>query len=68
LPVRIEYKIILYLPTKYLYCVYPAMSISPRQQPNCLKIAETSVVIIVFNGVLCEIRANTDTVSYRHST
>ena len=31
-----------------IYCVYPAM---PRL-PNCLKRAEISVVLIVYNGVL----------------
>ena len=40
------------------------MSINAKQLPKCLKIAETSVVIIVFNSVLCEIRAYTGTVSY----
>ena len=34
----------------YVYCVYPAISKSPKQLPNCLKIAETSVVLNVFNG------------------
>ena len=32
----------------YAYCVYPAISKSQKQQPNCLKSAETSVVLIVF--------------------
>ena len=32
-------------------CVYPAISKSPKQLPNCLKIHETSVVLIVFIGV-----------------
>jgi len=36
----------------YAYCVYPAVSKSPKQLSNCLKIAETSVVPIVFNRVL----------------
>jgi len=31
----------------YVYCVYPAMSKSPKQVQNCLKIAVTSVVIII---------------------
>ena len=31
----------------YIYCVYSAVSTSPKQAPNCLKIAETSVGIIV---------------------
>ena len=35
----------------YVYCVYPAISKSPKHLPNCLKITETNVVLIVFNGV-----------------
>ena len=31
--------------------------------PKCLKIAETIVVLIVFNGVICEVSAYTVTVS-----
>ena len=34
----------------YVYCVYPAISKGPIQLPNCLKIAETSVVLNVFKG------------------
>ena len=64
---RREYNIILYLPTMYVYCVYPSMSISPKLVPNCLKIVETSVVIIVFNRVLCEVRAYTGTVALQES-
>jgi len=37
-------------PTMYGYCVYPAKSKGPKQLPNCLKIAETSVVLNVFKG------------------
>ena len=40
--------------TMYVYCVYPAISKGPKQLPNCLKIAETSVVLSVFKGVICE--------------
>ena len=40
---------------------------SPKQVPNCLKIAETSV-IIVFNGVLCDVRTYTVAVSCHDST
>ena len=39
----------------YVYCVYPAMSKSTKQLPYCLKKPETSVVLIVFYGVLCEV-------------
>jgi hypothetical protein len=35
--------------TRYIYCVYPAMSKSPKQLPNCLQRAETSIVLIVIN-------------------
>jgi len=41
---------------------------SPKQLPLCLKIAETNVVIIVFNDVLCEVCPYTVTVSFCHST
>jgi hypothetical protein len=60
---RGECKLILYLPTLYLYCVYPTMSKCSKQLPSCMKIAETSVVLIVFNEVLCEVLF-----SYRNST
>jgi hypothetical protein len=38
----------------YVYCVYPAISKGPKQLPNCLKIAETSVILNVFKGVICD--------------
>ena len=50
------------------------MSKAPKKLSNCLKRAETSVVLIVFDCVLCEVRAykfisiNAVTVSYRRST
>ena len=37
----------------YVYCAYQAMFKKPK--PNCLKIEETSIVPIVFDGVLCEV-------------
>jgi hypothetical protein len=37
----------------------------PMQLPNCVKRAEISVVVIVFGGVLYEIRAYTAISSYR---
>ena len=54
----------------YMYCIYPAMSKSPNQLPNSLKraetsVAETSVILIVFDGVLCYAHIYTITVSYR---
>ena len=54
-------------------CTY-IVSIAPKKLSNCLKRAETSVVLIVFDCGLCEVRAykfisiNPVTVSYRRST
>jgi RNase P/RNase MRP subunit p30 len=59
-----ECKLILYLTTMYVYCVYHAISKSPKHLPNCLKITETSFVLIVFNGG----SAYTVTVSFCRST
>ena len=44
------------------------MSKCPKQMPNCLKKAETSVILIDFSGVLYHICTYTVTVSYHHST
>ena len=50
------------------------MSKAPKKLSNCLRRAETSVVLIVFDCVLCEVRAyklisiNVVTVSYSRST
>jgi hypothetical protein len=52
---HIDCKLTLYLTIMYVYCVYPAISKSPKQLPSCLKISETSVVLIVFNGVICDV-------------
>ena len=41
----------------YVYCIYRVISKSPKKRSNCLKRAETSVVLIVFDCVLCEVRA-----------
>ena len=41
----------------YIYCVYPAILKDTTQRSNCLKIAATSVVLIVFNGVICDVSA-----------
>ena len=46
----------------YIYCVYPGLSKSPKQLPNCLKIAEASVVLILFNGVIFDVSAYTVTI------
>jgi hypothetical protein len=47
-----------YIYQKCTYIVfYPAITKSPKHLPNCLKIAETSVVLIVFNGVICDVSA-----------
>ena len=39
----------------YIYCVYPAISKSEKQLPNCLKINETSVVLSVFNCIISDV-------------
>ena len=52
--------------TMYVYCVYPAKS--PIYLPSCLKIIETSVVLIIFNGVICDVRASTVVVPFCRST
>ena len=36
------------------YCLSPATSKNPKQLPNCQKRAETNVVLIFFDSVLCE--------------
>ena len=41
---RSECKLNLYLTTMYVYCVYPAISKSTKELPNCLKIAEMKQV------------------------
>ena len=41
------------------------LSKSPKQLPNCLKRAETSVVLITFKSVLHHVCSCTVTVSYR---
>ena len=46
---------------------YPEMSQSARRLSNCLKKAETGVVLNIFNGVLYQFSAYTATVSYRTS-
>jgi hypothetical protein len=38
-------------------CIYRVISKSPKKLSNCLKRAETSVVLIVFDCVPCEVRA-----------
>ena len=48
----------------YVYCIYPAISKSPKHLPNCLKITETSVVLIVFNDDVCDVSVYTVTVSF----
>ena len=46
----------------YVYCIYFSLSKSPKQLQNCLKIAETIIVLIVFNDVICDVSAYTVTV------
>ena len=54
--------------TIYIYCVYPEISKSSKHLQNCLKIAETSIVVIIFNGVIFDIIDYTVTVSFCRST
>ena len=54
---RSEWNWIIYFPTIYVYCIYRVMSKTPKQLSNCLKRAEKSVVLIVFDCILCEVRA-----------
>ena len=63
-----ECKLILYLATMYVSCVYPAISKSLKQLPNCLKIAETNFDLIVFNGVICDVSTYTVTIPFCCST
>jgi hypothetical protein len=71
---RSEWKWIIYFPSIYVYCIYRGTSKAPKQLSNCLKRAETSVVLFVFDCVLGEVRAynlisiNAVTVWYRRST
>lgn len=54
-------KWIIYFSTIYVYCVY-TVSKNPKPLPICLKRAETSIVLIVFHGVLYDVRAYIATV------
>jgi hypothetical protein len=54
-----ENKCILYFPTMYMYCIYPAMPKSSKQLPYCLKRAD---------GAFCDVHAYTISVSYHRST
>ena len=63
-----ECKLILYLTTMYVHCVYPAILQSPKHLPNCLKIIETSVVLIVFNWVICDVSTYTAIISFCRPT
>ena len=69
-----DWKWIIYFPKIYTYCIYHVMSNAPKQQSHCLNTEKTSVVLIVFGYVLCEVRVckltsrNVVDVSYRRST
>ena len=69
-----NWKWITYFPTIYIYCIYRVMSKAPKQLSNCQKRAETSVVLIVLDYVLCEVSVyklisiNVVNVSCRRST
>ena len=46
----------LYLATMYVHCVNILQGqTSQKQLPICLKLSEPSVVLIVFDGVPCEV-------------
>ena len=47
-----EWKRNIYFSIMYVYCIYPVISKAPKKLSNCLKRAETSVVLIVFDCVL----------------
>jgi hypothetical protein len=55
----------------YRQCTYIVFILqcqkSPKELLNCLKRAETTVIFIGFDYVLCEVRAYTATVSCRSS-
>jgi hypothetical protein len=53
-PVSQQVEINLIFTDNVVYYVYLAMSKSPKQLPYCLKRAETSIVLIIFNSVLYE--------------
>ena len=53
--------------TMYLYCVYPAISKSLKQLWNCLKITETRVVLIIFDGIICDVSTYSFTISFCRS-
>ena len=61
-------KQILYLPTMYIYLFCKVKSQQQQKLPNRLNRGETNIILIVFDGVLCEIHTYTATVSYSHLT
>ena len=46
----------LYLTTMYVYCVYSAISKSPKTLAKLSGNNESKVVLIVYNGVICDVR------------
>jgi hypothetical protein len=42
----------------YIYFAYPAISKSPKHLPIILKITEASVVLIAFDGIICDISSS----------
>ena len=65
---RSECELILYLLKMYVNFVYHIMSKIPKQLPNCLKNAETSVALFIVNGILWEVNTYTVIVSYGRYT
>ena len=54
---RNECKLISYSTSTYIVFILQYQKVKKKQLPNCLKITETSVVLIVFNGVICDVSA-----------
>jgi hypothetical protein len=63
---RYECKYILYFQTMYVYCVYPVMLNSSKQLSTYVTRAETSIVPIVIDDVLYDVRAYIIIVSYMY--
>jgi hypothetical protein len=61
----VEDAIYIYVHTMYIYCFYPAMSKTRKTTLSyCLKSAETSIVLIIFDGILYDDHDYNVTISY----
>lgn len=52
----------------YEYCVYTAVQKSIKIMPNCVKRADTSIVLIVFSGGLYHSRVNSTVTVLLHKS